>query len=260
LGAYNQTAAGGEIAVLGSAGYGALTITHAISIVNPGGFEAGITVPVSGNGIQIDAGTNDPVFLRGLTIDGAGVGTTGIQFNSGASLVVENCVIRHLTNDALNVYNTSGTVQLLVSNSLIADNGTYGIFVFPRTGSAGVTANFNHVEASNNFAGNIVLEADKTTGTVSGTAFNSVSVGGDRGFNVYGTATLNVFHSVASYNGVGLYAQLGGIIRIDQSMVTGNNFGWLTDGQPGSTVLSYGNNSIDGNALNQSAPPMVGLK
>jgi hypothetical protein len=45
---HDQTNAGGEIAVLDTAGYGAVTITKSISIVNPGGVEAGISVPSGG--------------------------------------------------------------------------------------------------------------------------------------------------------------------------------------------------------------------
>src|SRR5580698_8100383 len=79
--AYAATDAGGEIAVLGTAGYGTLTINKAISIVNGGGFEAGVSVPSGGTGITINALANDAVSLRGLTIDGAGVGANGVQFN-----------------------------------------------------------------------------------------------------------------------------------------------------------------------------------
>jgi hypothetical protein len=49
-GAIAQTSPGGEIAVLDTAGYGAVTITKAVSIVNEEGVEAGITV-TSGDGI-----------------------------------------------------------------------------------------------------------------------------------------------------------------------------------------------------------------
>jgi hypothetical protein len=95
--AFAQTNAGGEIAVLGTAGYNngaTFTINKAISIVNPGGFEAGIAVPSGGVGILINAGVSDAVSLRGLTIEGGGIGATGIHFTSGKSLTVENCVIR----------------------------------------------------------------------------------------------------------------------------------------------------------------------
>src|ERR1019366_9298556 len=95
--ALTLTNASGEIDVLDPAGYGALTITKAISIVNDGVGTAGVIVPSAGTGIIINAGTSDAVSLRGLSVEGGGVGQTGIQFNSGASLTVENCVIRHVT-------------------------------------------------------------------------------------------------------------------------------------------------------------------
>src|SRR5215472_3720025 len=42
--AHDQTNSGGEIAVLDTAGYGSLIISKSITITNPGGVEAGITV------------------------------------------------------------------------------------------------------------------------------------------------------------------------------------------------------------------------
>src|SRR5262245_31209797 len=75
-GAIAQTSPGGEVAVLDTAGYGAVTITQAVSIVNEEGVEAGITA-TSGDAISINAGASDVVNLRGLTIVGAG-GATGI--------------------------------------------------------------------------------------------------------------------------------------------------------------------------------------
>src|SRR5271157_1707828 len=74
-----QTNSGGEIAVLGTAGYNGgatFNIDRPISIVNPGGFEAGIVVPSGGDGITFTTG--GPVYLGGLTIEGDGVGGTGI--------------------------------------------------------------------------------------------------------------------------------------------------------------------------------------
>src|SRR5665213_3574328 len=130
--------AGGEIAILNTGGYNGgttVTIDKAISIVNQGGYEAGISFLSGVPGIVINAGPNDAVSLRGLTIEGAGVGTTGIQFNSGASLAVENCVIRHMDFYGIGFYSTTATSTLTVSNSLVADNRINGIDFDPN-GSA----------------------------------------------------------------------------------------------------------------------------
>jgi hypothetical protein len=88
--AHDAVLAGGEISVLNTGGYGTLTITKAISIIAIG-VEASIAIPSGGTGISIKAGVNDRINLRGLIIDGAGIGQTGIKFASGASLTIQNC-------------------------------------------------------------------------------------------------------------------------------------------------------------------------
>jgi hypothetical protein len=68
-GAISKTAAGGEISVLDPGGYGAVTITKAISITNDGAGEAGILAGGT-NGITVNAGSLDVVRILGLVIDG----------------------------------------------------------------------------------------------------------------------------------------------------------------------------------------------
>jgi hypothetical protein len=129
------TTASGEISVLGTADYGTFTINKAISIVNGGGFEAGIMVPSQGTGIVINAGPNDAVSLRGLTIEGGPPsasgfqGATGIQFNSGQSLTVDNCLIRRLGSNGIS-FVPNATSNLLVSNSLVADSRNDAISIY----------------------------------------------------------------------------------------------------------------------------------
>ncbi len=95
--------------------------------VNPGGYEAGVTVPSSDIGIVINANSGDAVSLRGLTIDGGGNGTTGIRFITGTSLTLENCIVRHVTQDGIDFLSSSATSALTVSYSLVADNGNNSI-------------------------------------------------------------------------------------------------------------------------------------
>jgi hypothetical protein len=256
--AYAVTNAGGEIDVLDPAGYGPLTITSAISIINDGVGTAALIPPPGGTGITINAGVNDAVHLRGLTIDGQGTGQTGIRFNTGASLTVENCIIRHVSFNAIEIFPNASS-SLSVSNSLVSDNGNIGIDVAP-TGSGTVSAVFNQVQIRNNGSYGILVYGVNSTGTVKATVYDSVSAGNDFGFYAAtdsgkAPTTLMLFHSVAANNGNGLLASgVGGIIRIANSMVTGNVNGWI------GTVQSYGNNSIDGNTSNETAPPGVALK
>src|ERR1044072_2263655 len=73
--AHDVVAAGSEIDVLDPAGYGALTISKAIS-TQATGF-SGISVTSNGTGITINAGPTDAVNLNGLLIEGSGIGGTG---------------------------------------------------------------------------------------------------------------------------------------------------------------------------------------
>src|ERR1700680_4043197 len=72
-GAISKTAVGGEINVLDPGGFGAVTITKAISIVNEGVGEAGVLVSGT-NGIVVQVGATEVVNLRGLFINGLGTG------------------------------------------------------------------------------------------------------------------------------------------------------------------------------------------
>ena len=70
--AITATNAGGEVIVLDSGGYGAVTITSAVSIISPPGVYAGITS--SGDAITIDApGLNVVVRNLSITTSGRGV-------------------------------------------------------------------------------------------------------------------------------------------------------------------------------------------
>ena len=168
-------------------------------------------MPSGGIGITINAGTNDAVSLRGLSIDGAGVGATGIAFGSGASLTVENCVIRHMNGDGIDFLSSTATSALTVSNSLVADNGGNGIHLTP-TGSA--TAVFNRVEANNNGDHGILADGASSAGTntINATVSDSVAAGnvgaGFASASAPGNAptSVMVFHSVAANNVAGVAA------------------------------------------------------
>jgi len=126
-GAISKTAAGGEIDALDPAGYGAVTITKAITIDGGGGQVASVLVSGT-NGIVVQAGPSDVVILRNLRINGIGTGINGIRFLSGKDLNVEDCVIFGFTTNGVDValnQATQATVQ--VFRSIIKNNGGVGI-------------------------------------------------------------------------------------------------------------------------------------
>jgi hypothetical protein len=144
--ALTVTNAGGEIDVLDA--YGTVTIAKALGIVNDGVGVAAIGAS-SGNGITINAGANDSIHLRGLTIEGLGTGSNGITLNMGANLAIENCVIRGFANAGINISPTTSS-SFSVSNTIVSNNPfNYGINVGPQ-GSAVVTGVISNVTANNN--------------------------------------------------------------------------------------------------------------
>jgi hypothetical protein len=76
-GAISKTAAGGEISVLDPGGFGAVNITKATTL-NGTGTLAGILASLV-NGIIVNAGVNDKVIIRNISINGAGNGINGIR-------------------------------------------------------------------------------------------------------------------------------------------------------------------------------------
>jgi hypothetical protein len=250
-----HTNSGGEIAVLGTAGYNGgatLTIDKSISIVNPGGFEAGIVVPSGGTGIVINAGPNDVVSLRGLTIEGAGAGNAGILFSSGGTLSIIGCVVRNLSSDGI-IITPSTSSNFTISDTIVSNAFlNEGIRIWP-TGSAVVAGTISKVQVNKTNTA-IWVRGNDTTGAslrvmiVDSIVSNSFSVG-VLSQSASGAAPTSVLlrNSVVSGSNFGVDAEgIGAVARIGHSAVTGNNTGLTAIN--GGILYSYGDNEIDGNA------------
>ena len=92
--AHDATTAKGEINCVDAGDYGPLLITKAISIVCDN-TQAGILVSHLNTGVIIRAGATDIVTLKGLDIEGEGLGNAGILFQTGAALHVHKVHIRN---------------------------------------------------------------------------------------------------------------------------------------------------------------------
>jgi hypothetical protein len=255
--AITQTSPGGEIAVLDTAGYGAVTITQAVSIVNEEGVEAGITV-TSGDGITITAGATDVVNLRGLTLVGAG-GDNGITFNSGAALNIQNCVIRGFTGAfALNLVPTI-SADINVSNTIVSGN-LGGIFLSPSGTALTVTASFEQVRAIHNAIVGFLVSGSAMTGSLSATATDSLASGGITGFESFSAAgkaatTFILVNSKATNNnGTGVVSD-GTNATV---FLNGTTLPSFSAGN-GGVINSYGNNAIT-SANNQGTLTSVSLR
>jgi hypothetical protein len=243
--ALTQTAAGGEIDVLDPAGYGAVTITKAISIVNDGVGVAAVQAS-SGNAITINAGASDSVHLRGLTIEGLGSGSNGIRFDAGGNLTIENCVVRNFANAGINIVPSTSS-SFSVFNSIANNSVNDGILVKP-TGSAVVSGVLSKVITNNNGIGIRVNGSVTTAPSLNVTIVDSVASNNNgSGVEVAASgpaAAVMLRNVVASNNATGLVAGPN-VLRVAHSEVTGNG-----TGLSGGKIFSYGDNDIDGNTNN----------
>jgi len=119
-GAISKTAAGGEINVLDPGGFGAVTITKAITIRSDS-VEAGVLVSGT-NGIVISAGATDQVVLYGLDIEGVGTGLDGVKILSGGVVYVIKCTIHHFTGNGVNSVSTTNNGKVFIKDSIITQN------------------------------------------------------------------------------------------------------------------------------------------
>jgi hypothetical protein len=167
-GAISKTTAGGEISVLDSGGFGAVTITKSITIDGTGMLAGILASGTTGIIINItDAKeTGKPVRLRGLSFNGAGTGINGINVVSAGLVSVEDCVINGFTANGIKV--AAGVV--FVRNTTISNNVTAGITITAGyVGLADVALIFNGVALvgapSVQSLGNVYMYGNKTGDT-----------------------------------------------------------------------------------------------
>lgn len=259
--AYNATNEDGEINILDGAGYGGnLDIYKSISIVNDGAGVAGVLAPAGGFGIQISATGTASVILRGLTIEGAGVGNNGIVFRSGGSLTISNVNIQGFTptngdgssGNGIYLRPGSGQPRISISSANISDNGNAGILFRPNNDGGGRVAIDRLITTNNKYG----LSADATNAAT--TTFpivtNSVATNNSfAGFHFEGGAVYNAFvrtfgqlaSSQAGGNLTGLIVNGNTKMVLSGCTIAGNLSVQVSGtGQ----IQSIGNNSVFGSA------------
>jgi hypothetical protein len=236
--ALTQTSAGGEIVALDSGGYGAVTITQSVSILAATGIYAGVSA-TSGVAVAINAGASDVVTLRGLTLNGQG-GTDGIDFNSGGALSIESCLISGFSTKGIFVSAAPSTSS--VSDTTVRDCGFEGMSVHV----ASVQASIDHCRFENNPFGFFALSSARASlrdSVISGSS--SIAAGAQFGGELDIEDCL-----IANNGGTGIDSDLGGaVVRVSDTTVTDNGTG-LVFGT--GTLLSRGNNTVEGNGTNGS--------
>jgi len=207
-GAISKTAPSGEINVLDPGGFGAVTITKAITI-DGGGFIAGVLVSGT-NAIIVAAGANDVVTLRGLDIDGLNTGLTGVRITSGKQVNVEGCRIYGFNTAGISVNTTAApATKVNVRDTII-------------TGFTGGTATTDEgvvVAGSGAGSGN---EVSLSNVRLQGLSF-ALDVRDSGGGATLNKATIS--NSVVTSNGLGMIAQGNGIINVESTTVAHNTTG-----------------------------------
>jgi hypothetical protein len=266
--AMSATNPGGEIIIMDSAGYDPVVITKPISVIAPPGVFAGIDA-VAGTGIVVSPGAG-VVRLSGLTLNGLG-GATGIDFQSGEALYVEDMIVSGFTGAGLNA-NLAGPGELFVRGSTFRGNGTGAQLATNAGVVTPLVATIEHCRFENNTAGialwgssaRAVILRSLVVGGTTGIAIQPTVGGAQSSAEVRGTtltklagagllvggsgaalATLTVTGSQISESGVGIDAQGGGTANVTGTTVVRNAIGVRPFG---GSIISFGDNRLSANA------------
>ncbi|MDP2340475.1 MAG: right-handed parallel beta-helix repeat-containing protein [Deltaproteobacteria bacterium] len=254
--AISKTATGGEINCLNPGGYGPVTITRSMTIDCTG--TLGAILAGDGNGVVVNAGVNDIVRLRGLSIQGGNAGINGVRAIGGGTLLIEDCAIENFkASSAFGIsLAPSLTSTVLVSNTTVSGNGSGatggGVLVQP-LGSAQATVVLNRVTLMRNANNSLFLNTTGNTGGITATVRDSVIASSATGVSLLAAAgpigllidDVAIVHH--SSNGI-LVSGANGVARVTHSTITGNVTG--VNAINGGQLLSFGNNQLIGNGAN----------
>ena len=260
--AMGKTAAGGQLTVLTSGDYGFVFIGQSISIVNANSGTAGVVLSNNECGgqcgvINVGAGANDVVTLRGLVINGQGVSNFApVQINNAARVNIENCLILN-GNPAGILMHPFAVGQPLASNINVKiqdttiNSSATGIKITPVQGvtiSAGITRS----QIDNNAGGGI--RADSSSGGAITTTISDsdIDFNGGNGINLVSGANQNIAsikNSVIAKNAAaGVQANGASAAILVQTTLFDQNASGATSVVGGGRISTYGNNSIVGSS------------
>ena len=234
-GAISKTAACGEISALDPSGFGPVTITKGMTI-NGTGTLAGI-LSAATNAVIVNAGVNDTVILRDISMNGACSGLNGVRFLGGKLLVIDHCWISGMTQKGIDVAKTVDGTQLKVFNTDFTNVNT-AISATTTTGGVFVDVDAVNIQGA--------VNGINYTSNASGTVLNSYfsrNVGGF-GVSAGNGCIANVINCHFRSNTTGINASVGSIVRINE-----NEFFDNTNGLAGNAASfqSGGNNKLAGN-------------
>jgi len=254
-GAISKTAPSGEISVLDPGGFGTVNITKALTINGDGTLAAILNSGVTG--IIVNAGANDVVYIRNISINGAGTGLNGIRYIAGKALHVENCNIYGQGNNTAGNGNgiivalTATAGNVFVKDTNIKTCAVTGISVATTTGFvAGVLDN-------------VRLEGLPTGAVIGNNAFVSIrnsliNLCTSTGVSITGSGTpTGSFDNVMiNNNPTAINVGASGIINLSSSVLE-NNTTAIVSAAPQANLRSSGNNRLLGNVSDGAALQVI---
>jgi sulfur carrier protein ThiS len=251
-GAISKTAAGGIINVIDDGGFGALTITKAITV--DGHYHlAGMLASGGINAVNVAAGVNDKVVLRGLDIEGNGttLGLNGVRITQARSVRIEDSYIHDFSRSGVSFEPNNANSKLVVVNSSIHNNGGNGVNIVPQLSGGGAKATITGNSITDNACGIVASSFGMDSGFVFSNA--CATAGNTTGIN--SSTDVTAIDNWISFNSLAGVVSRGGVavVRIGRNQVTSNAFGLLLFGA-GPQIISLGGNMVNGNPSGDGAP------
>jgi hypothetical protein len=246
-GAISKTATGGIINAIDSAGFGAVTISKAITI-DASPFMGGV-LQSGATAVIVNAISTSNVTLRGLDIEGVSAATNGVRILTAASVVIENCQIYGFSRGI----SGEGTVSMnvTVNNSTIKHN-TNGIFIAPTGGTTKLAVDDSLVAKNSS---NGILTGSNTEAFISN---STITGNGATGVRIEQATSMALESTTITANSTGLECGVAGAATctLSRTLIVRNTTRGLTrsgDGVSGHLGIATGfsNNVITNNgALN----------
>jgi hypothetical protein len=258
-GALSKTTAPGEIDCLDPGGFGAVTITKSMTLDGTGTF--GSILAAGTTGVIINgAGIN--VTLRGLSINGAGTGISGVRIVAAGNVHIIDCTIFGFTAGVARGVDDVRTAggRLFIVNTVIRDNTQQGVQIKPTSGATAILGFLDRVTLTGNASSGLLA------GAGSRVCISNSLVSGNPGNGLFANTTaalggpeINAESCIVVANGTGVNCDAGAFVNMSNLLIMTNSTGMAGGG----TYGTFGNNHVSENGAGNTvpgAPPVIGPK
>ncbi|MEK6406207.1 MAG: hypothetical protein AABN34_04510 [Acidobacteriota bacterium] len=239
-GAISKTAGGGEIDALDPGGFGAVTITKAMTIDGGTGSGWASILAAGSNGVIINATANDVITLRNLSINGVRQTTTpginGVRFLAGKSLHIQNCNIFGFNSNGVDISSTADGKEVTIQDSTIRECGASGVSVVTTVGIV-------KVDVTNTRIDRCVQGFSAAGGTRASFSNSVLSLCTSNGINTASNSETNVTDSFLTNNATAINVASGATVRLNSNVFAQNTVASVTNA---GVVTSASNNKMMG--------------